>query len=259
MTHDCVEIRDLLDSYLSGELLVETNHAVLEHVARCGACAGELERRQRLVALLRQGQQIAPDVVALRRRIGTAIDREQHWWTRAARRWAVAATALFAAAMMWSYLGGGVAVDAAAYRDSVGDHVECALTMPSTATYDAVRVARRLPPQYAALAERFLDRPGRYRLVDAHLCPYRGRKYTHFVFRDNERTMSMFLDDHPHGSLPATASADEGDFHVDATATLHHQVFVVSDRGLAGAETLTREVLSPSVEFVRDMEREQTR
>lgn len=256
MTHDCPEIRDLLDSYLSGELLVETNHAVLEHVTRCGACAGELERRQTLVALLRHGQQATPDVVDLRRRIGAAIDREQHWWTRAARRWALAATVLVAAAAMSWYLARGVAVDAAAYHDSVGDHVECALTTPSTATYDAVRVARRLPPQFAALAERLLHVPGSHRLVDAHACPYKGRRYTHFVFRGEGRTMSLFLDDHPHGALPSIALADQEHFHVEATATSRHQLFVVSDRGVPGAETLVRDVLAPSVEFVRGMERD---
>ena len=259
MTHDCWQIRDVLDSYLSGELLVETNHAVLEHVARCGACAAELERRQTLVALLRHGQPATPDVVDLRRRIGAAIDREQHWWTRAARRWAVAATVLLAAAVMSWYLVGGVAVDAAAIPDSLGDHVECALTTPPNAIYDAVRVARRLPPQFAALAERFLAGTGSYRLVDAHACPYKGRRYAHFVFRGNGRTMSLFLDDHPHGALPEVASADEGNFHVDASATSHHQLFVVSDRGEPEAETLVRDVLAPSVAFVSDMERRQPR
>ena len=80
-------------------------------------------------------------------------------------------------------------------------------------------MSRRLPPQFAALAARFLEAPGSYRLVDAHTCPYKDRVYTHFAFRDGARTLSLFLDDHPHGSLPSIAATDDGPFHVDPRAT----------------------------------------
>jgi hypothetical protein len=187
--------------------------------------------------------------------VRAAIDREQHWWTRVARRWVVAATLLLAAAGIAWHVARGTPVDAAALSDSVGDHIACALTTPANATYDAVRVARRLPPQFAGLAERFIGGAATYRLVDAHACPYKDRVYTHFVFRDGGRTVSLFLDDHPHGALPAAAVADEGSFRVSASETAGHQVFVVCDRGAPGMETLVDNVLTPSLEFVRELER----
>src|SRR4029453_17586198 len=49
---DCQQVRELMDSYLSEELSVETNHRFLRHVAECRDCAAELKRRRRLRALL---------------------------------------------------------------------------------------------------------------------------------------------------------------------------------------------------------------
>src|SRR5262245_7033947 len=50
---DCQNFKELLDSYLCGELAVETNHAVLCHAERCCACRGEMAARRRLRASLR--------------------------------------------------------------------------------------------------------------------------------------------------------------------------------------------------------------
>src|SRR5262249_5475786 len=50
---DCQNFKDLLDSYLGGELAVETNHAVLCHAERCCACRCEMAARRRLRASLR--------------------------------------------------------------------------------------------------------------------------------------------------------------------------------------------------------------
>jgi len=50
---DCQNFKDLLDSYLCGELAIETNHSILRHAERCGACRGEMAARRRLRASLR--------------------------------------------------------------------------------------------------------------------------------------------------------------------------------------------------------------
>ena len=86
MNLDCQQERELMDSYLSEELSVETNHDVLRHVAQCRACAAELKRRQRLRALLSQTLDVAVDTDRVRARITHAVDREQRSWARGARR-----------------------------------------------------------------------------------------------------------------------------------------------------------------------------
>jgi len=39
---DCRDVRDLADSFLAEELLMETNLEMLQHLERCPSCRGEL-------------------------------------------------------------------------------------------------------------------------------------------------------------------------------------------------------------------------
>src|SRR5437867_4112445 len=56
---DCRNLKDLLDSYLSDELSVETNHAVLRHVEQCPACRTEMAARRDLRETMRRaGRQL---------------------------------------------------------------------------------------------------------------------------------------------------------------------------------------------------------
>ncbi len=63
MNLDCQQVREVMDSYLSEELSVESNHGVLRHVAECRDCAAELKRRQRLRALLSETLDLAVNEV----------------------------------------------------------------------------------------------------------------------------------------------------------------------------------------------------
>jgi hypothetical protein len=49
----CSDFYDIADSYLGDELLVETNHEVLQHVEACAACRRELAARRELRTRLR--------------------------------------------------------------------------------------------------------------------------------------------------------------------------------------------------------------
>ena len=42
----CQDFRELIDSYLSDELLTETNHDVLRHLEQCAACRKTIESRR---------------------------------------------------------------------------------------------------------------------------------------------------------------------------------------------------------------------
>lgn len=58
-TLDCRNLKELLDSYLSDELSVETNHKVLRHLEQCPACRGELAARRDLrETMQRAGRQL---------------------------------------------------------------------------------------------------------------------------------------------------------------------------------------------------------
>jgi anti-sigma factor RsiW len=56
----CKDFREIADSYLSNELLVETNHEVLRHLENCADCRRELAARRDLREKLREAVMHAP-------------------------------------------------------------------------------------------------------------------------------------------------------------------------------------------------------
>lgn len=58
----CRDFREVADSYLSDELLVETNHDVIAHLEACGDCRRELTARRELRSTLRAGFANSPEL-----------------------------------------------------------------------------------------------------------------------------------------------------------------------------------------------------
>src|SRR3954454_9475515 len=147
---NCRDARDLADSFFRGEMLTETNHEIVQHLAVCPSCRAEnVSRRQRRDSL-RATFDRAPDlepgpdfVGRLRRqmRVAAATGRPQ---VPVAHRWVVvAASALLAAGLSFAIFmtEPRTSVDALA-RDAIGDHWNCALKNR--------RVRMPVPPEEAA-------------------------------------------------------------------------------------------------------------
>ncbi|MGI8493696.1 MAG: anti-sigma factor family protein, partial [Pyrinomonadaceae bacterium] len=58
----CQDFREIMDSYLGDELLVETNHEVLRHLENCADCRSELAARRGLLAQIRAAVKNAPEM-----------------------------------------------------------------------------------------------------------------------------------------------------------------------------------------------------
>jgi anti-sigma factor RsiW len=260
---DCLRVRELMDSYLSEELSVETNHDVLRHAGECHDCAAELKRRQRLRTLLSQTLTVATDADRVRARITQVLDREQRSWARVARLAAVAATLIGAIAVgYWA----SRPVDAAAYDDSAADHISCALAYPESVSYDADRAARNLVAPFERIVDAVGQTHGAYRVIDAHMCPYNGRNYAHIVLRDGTQTLSLFAERAERGALPAAPTTvlggDTLDLHattrlgyrISALATRDHQLFLVSEHPTNPPE-IAQDILRSAVQFIRGLEK----
>ena len=252
MNGDCRQMRELMDSYISGELTVESNHDVLRHVERCEACRSELERRERMGALLIESFGAAPDATAFGARLTQALDREQHRWGRLARYGSIAAALLLiAGAGAWF----SRPVDAAAFDDSVDDHIICALSYPPSATYDANRAAGALEPAYQPIVSAVSHNPGGYELIDAHMCPLQGRNYAHLVYRNGEHKLSVFAETADRGRLPLTHQSPRKGFVTTGGAAGRHQVFVVGDAAAPPPPDAVNGLLRSTLEFVKTLER----
>ena len=57
----CREFREIADSYLGDELIVETNHEVIAHLEQCAGCRRELAGRRELRNQLREAFIKAPE------------------------------------------------------------------------------------------------------------------------------------------------------------------------------------------------------
>ena len=263
MNLDCQHVREVMDSYLSEELSVETNHGFLRHVAECRDCAAELKRRRRLRALLSETLDVAVDADRVRARITHAVDREQRSWERVARLGAVAATLVAAVAVAyWA----GRRVDAAAYDDSAEDHIACALTYPDGTSYDPDRAAQNLVSPFEHIVDAVGLSHGVYHVIDAHMCPYKGRNYAHVVIRGDRQTLSLFAERAERGALPDTPTTvlagDTLDVHattrlgyrISAVATRDHRLFLVSERPTDPPD-LAQDILRSAVRFIRGLEK----
>src|SRR4051812_5356328 len=59
---NCRDARDLADSFFRGELLTETNHEIVQHLAACPSCRAESVSRRELRDSLRAAFNRAPDL-----------------------------------------------------------------------------------------------------------------------------------------------------------------------------------------------------
>ena len=91
----CREFREIADSYLSNELMVETNHGVIAHLEQCAECRQELKARRELRGKLREAfikapeNQLRPEFVA---RLNTQLHDYSLGKRGAPRRWQASMT-----------------------------------------------------------------------------------------------------------------------------------------------------------------------
>ena len=249
---DCRRVRELMDSYLGSELTVESNHEVLRHLERCDACRAELAARERARALLIDSFGPAPDTRALEARISQAIDHAQPRWWRLAGYGSVAA-------MLALVVGLGVwfsrPVDAAAFDDSVDNHIACALTLPPDAVYDPRRVEQSLAPPYQNIVNVVVHQSGEYELVDAHACPYNNRDYVHLVYRSGTHLVSVFAEAAVRGRLPLRHEPERKGFVSTGASTGGQHVFVVAEGGTKPPPLVVDDLIRSTTAFVRNLER----
>jgi anti-sigma factor RsiW len=238
---DCRKVRELADSFLSEQLLVETNHELLRHLETCPDCRAEIAGRRALRGRLRaaflQADALRPraafaaELRTTLRASAPGITRRsvlQSWWTLAA------GIALAA--------GGGLLVRhsssrsrlATLAREAAGDHQNCAVKFRlAERPIDLEEAERRYGAPYGALAT-FEPPPvgGPLEFVEQHACVYQGRRFGHVVYRYRGALTSLLVADsapptapelEPNDAGPAVASLPAGRFVGFVVADLDRQ------------------------------------
>ena len=265
MSMSCREFRELIDSYLAEELLVETNHEMLRHLEECASCRAELADRRRLRVHLKSAFNGSPDLQAgpgfaatLASQLRGPGRAPRPGWRRLSPWWALAAGVALAAAIV----GGGGLRRAAVERltraqpagltqavwqlarAAAGDHRDCALHFRlAERPIPLEEAARRFDPAFHALrqAVRSIHGDGSdvpIDIVEDHACVFEGRRFAHVVLRYRGQLVSVLVTGRGDQSR---AAADSG-ASTPAIASLHgvegfeaatfnaprHVVFVVS-------------------------------
>ena len=268
----CRDFRELADSYLSDELLVETNHDVIRHLETCPDCRRELAARRTLRSKLRAGFENAPDLQMSAEFAGrltaqlrdAALSQPRFSTTKYV---AIAASLLIVAGL------GFIAIQRWRLQTStaltatvVGDHRDCALNHRlDEKPIDLDEAGRKYDRAYINLASAVMSEgrlPGDVELVDAHSCVFKGRRFGHVILRYRGQLVSVLVtniepQDH-NGSVgvkEAVADAQMDGFQLAHFETTRHAVYVVS--GLSDAENLSiAQAIESSVSrHIRDAER----
>jgi anti-sigma factor RsiW len=198
---ECRDVREMADSFLSEQLLVETNHQLVRHLETCPDCRAEIGDRRALRTTLRaawaRSDELAPRpafaaelAATLRPSPGTLSRRSllQSWW-------AMAAGVVLAA-------GGSVLVRdararsalAAIARAAAGDHQNCAVRFNLAERPISLEAAgQRYGPPYGALATFEPGALDGMTLLERHACVYQGRRFGHVVYRDNGEVVSLLV------------------------------------------------------------------
>lgn len=290
---NCQNFKDLLDSYISDELAVETNHEMLRHLEHCPACREEMAARRNLRQTLRSAVTATTASADFKERLRARLREEatatspavqQHkgrewFFTRWFQNLAVPQFAL-AAAMCILVLVGVVSLffsatpvqaaelSPALLKQVSSDHNGCAAVW-LLRTYqdgDPVHNAEKFDPALADLGKYSTHKALGLTFHYAHLCGHHGRKYIHLVYSRNNDLVSLFVADRDAAAMKdGIVPGDDGLLHglqkyaqenstVTAYQTSKHIVLTVSTLSAQENQELAEKLAKPISLHLRKIE-----
>ncbi|HVE15850.1 MAG TPA: zf-HC2 domain-containing protein [Chthoniobacterales bacterium] len=244
----CERTRKYLDSYISNELLIETNHEVLRHLEHCPTCSTEAATRQQLRARLKSAvrtQPVPAELSALvRERIRAEEFRKSSSW--AWMRWPMAAAASVALCTLLyveyrpehlpaigdrpgqtAYIQKISATIATVLKVGLGDHLHCSVFRKKSASVPTVaEMEKELGPEYKGLLPAMrAAAPEGYTVILAHHCSYLKRNFVHLTLEKDGRLMSLVIARKQEGeSFTNLTPANEHGTPIFQSAAGHYQV-----------------------------------
>jgi hypothetical protein len=271
---DCQNFKELLDSYLCGELAVETNHALLCHAERCGACRGEMAARRRLRASLRSvcSKEKMSDraMESLRARIRSEACAAQAgdgkskrgWFTGFFKAWLLmpaAVSLLLGAALGLYVLRREGSDDAQTQRrlspeqikalelsvslmaDSASSHRSCAVHAAGAAgSAEMPDSVREYDPACVGLDKVAAEGAGGLLLRAAHVCKFGDRKFAHLIYTRGGGSVSLLVTVRDYRALKSGAAPPFSGLSLGPQRFTHDHI------ALGAYQTLKRVVLVAS-------------
>jgi anti-sigma factor RsiW len=240
----CRDARELLDSFIGEELLVETNHDLLRHLATCPECSAELEGRRRVRSELKQAFSRSTDL-QLRPEFANELTMRLRTSSEPAARPVWRARWFAIAASLLIVVGAGTYVlrtrISEVTRLAAGDHQNCAVKFALQEKPISLREAsERYDAAYGQLVtippDTVRTSAGMLRIADRHSCVFGGRRFGHVVFRLDDHLVSVLM---TRDEIADASSKDDSrrlswlprtnGFGMASLHTSGHVVYIVSD------------------------------
>lgn len=212
----CKDFRELADSYLSDELLVETNHEVFRHMEDCKDCRRELGGRREVRTKLRAAVSTAPESqieAVFAANLQQSLEKEafrgngfagilQAFY--APKIFAATAAVLLVAFLIgfafWENTPNLIASNDQLYKtawtnvsaEAVGDHRHCALDKYDYWMERKVSETAEEKLFKAKVMDKVQSETGETaRLLSIHNCSFGGRKFHHAIINAGRHTISF--------------------------------------------------------------------
>jgi hypothetical protein len=275
-----------VDSYDPRGEPTEADRAMLRHIEQCPDCAGEFALRTGVSARLKEAvrnEPIDPYLEArIRRRIAGQGGRSQLWSLRLAPV-AVALLVFLGAAIAYqlghlrlttasqdAYIASISGKVASILRVGLGDHVHCTVFRKFPKQPPArEKMLADLGPENSPLLPLVQERiPKDYRVIMAHRCSYRGRKFVHLAMRGDSGLISLVIARRESGEAfgrdklaPVLAQSGipiyQGQvrrFAIAGFESRDHLVYLVSDLGEQRNLALLASLSAPVQSFLGRLE-----
>ena len=257
----CRDFREIADSFISDELLVETNHDVLRHLELCADCRDELSARRELRARLREAvkndkqfqmrEEFAAELKAKLFESSSKRTRNIFVFQKPRVVFAVAASLILFAlvigiAIRQSNKSQGNLTELATHF-VIGDHKNCAIQYNlEEEPISLEEASKRYDKSYAeldkAVMKPFEGDKNKIEFLGAHACIFEGQKFAHVALRYQGKVVSVLVAERSsqvnaaNNSQAISCSSADG-YQISCFETSRHSVFIVSD--LSEQENLT--------------------
>ncbi len=266
---NCKDFKEIVDSYLSDELLTETNHEMMRHMEACADCRNVIEARREIRNRLKTAVMAAPEyhideefdrrlLARLRHEAGSR-EYFQPFSFFGLKSLSTAAILLILGLIgigVHSYLDSGESPpylvsgfsENSLVNVASGDHQHCAIK------YDLDEPPIPLAqadPQYRGLddvigAEIEKSFAG-HKLVESHACTFKDVRFAHFVLSAPDDTISVLVaptGKHMSDLKPKISEYASDAYQISNFDVEQNTVFVISargkDRNRKAAETLSK-------------------
>jgi hypothetical protein len=271
---NCRDFREVADSYLSDELLTETNHDMIRHMESCADCRGEIGARRDVRAKLRTAVLESKEYCLSENfdhNLMTNLRYEQHKSNPGS--WFSMRTLIFAASLLLvGFLSFGVissirSTDNSRYlvsgfsEDSLiniaaGDHQFCAISQ----SLDELPVSfKNGDPAYIGLDKLVETKVAAdlndHKLIEAHSCQYKNVRFAHFVLKGKDDTLSVLVTPRRTGQTgndPAISNKSSIDYRIASFEVGNNAIFILSDMDEAANQKVAEKLNTPFREYFRE-------